>query len=199
VTNTGRCPACGRGQAQGLLCHADTTQIERDLTDVPQLLDQLHATLARQGRTETPATGGLAHERAGYHAGASDALTTLTRTLTAWSTGLGHPAWYATTAARNLRAHIDDIRAHPDADKLHREITTTTAEARRAIDQRANRTIIPVGPCPDCDGHVHAYIPTEDERPARMECDTNPTAHRWDTTQWLKAGRRILAKISATA
>jgi hypothetical protein len=65
------------------------------------------------------------------------------------------------------------------------------------IDTAANRTIIEVGPCPQdgCTSMVYAYIPTEDARPARMECRQNPT-HRWDTTQWLRTGKRILDRIT---
>jgi hypothetical protein len=163
------CPACHRAHAHGLLCHHCTTTLENDLRDVPHVVRELDTTLAKQGRNG-PETGGLAHERTGYHTGAS-------------------------TAATRLRDHINDLRAHPDADKLHAEVTHAVSEARRATDQPANRAVINVGPCPDCDGHVYAFIPTEDARPARMECRANPD-HRWDATQWIRAGRRILARMA---
>jgi hypothetical protein len=187
------CPACPRRQLDGLLCAQCTARLERDLRDVPTLVQDLQLTLARQGRTTPTTPGGLAHERTGYHAGASDALATLERTLTAWSTGIGRPAWYSTTAAHQLLNNLDTLRSHADADKAHREITAAVSDARHVIDQNANRTIIEVGPCPDCPSTVYAYIPTEDTRPARMECRDNPT-HRWDTTQWSRAGRRILER-----
>jgi hypothetical protein len=173
------------------------TSLDRDLRDVPQLVQELQTTLARQGRTSPTHHGGLAHERSGYHAGASDALASLERTLTAWSEALGRPAWYSTTAAAALLADLEDLRTHADADKAHTEITSAITEARRTIDTAANRTIIEVGPCPQegCTSTVYAYIPTEDTRPARMECRQNPT-HRWDTTQWLRTGKRILDRIT---
>jgi len=196
VTKT--CPACPRAQTHAWLCAHCTQQIDRDLRDVPVLVQELQLTLARQGRTSPVHHSGLAHERSGYHAGASDALAGLERTLTAWSTALGTPAWYSTTAAAALLADLETLRTHPDADKAHTEITAAITNARRTIDTAANRTIIEVGPCPepDCTSMVYAYIPTEDTRPARMECRTNPT-HRWEPMQWLRAGRRILDRMHA--
>jgi hypothetical protein len=187
------CPACPRQQVDGLLCHHCCLLLERDLRAVPALVEDLQLTLARQGRTTTATPGGLAHERTGYHQGASDALAALERTLTAWSAGIGRPAWYSTTAAHQLLNNLDALRSHRDADKAHAEITRAISDARRVIDQSANRTIIPVGPCPEanCSSTVYAYIPTEDTRPARMECRDNPS-HRWEPHQWLRAGKRIL-------
>jgi hypothetical protein len=182
------------------MCHHCVATLDRDLRDVPQLVHELQTTLARQGRTSPVHHGGLAHERTGYHAGASDALAALERTLTAWVEALDYNirAWYSTTAAAALLTHLEDLRTHPDADKAHTEITSAIAEARRTIDTAANRTIIEVGPCPEegCTSMVYAYIPTEDSRPARMECRTNPT-HRWEPMQWLRAGRRILDRMHA--
>jgi hypothetical protein len=80
---TATCPACPRRQLNGLLCPTCVGRLDRDLRDVPTLVEDLQLTLARQGRTTTATPGGLAHERTGYHAGASDALATLERTLTA--------------------------------------------------------------------------------------------------------------------
>jgi hypothetical protein len=200
------CPACPRRQTHGLLCHYCTTRLEHELADVPGILRQLDITLAKQGRTNAPAPGGLAHERTGYHSGASLAADYLTNTLTTWARDLGH--WCActgqhpaATAAHYLAHHIDDVRKHDAAAELHDQAIATIDQARAAADTPANRTIVPVGPCPDCDGTIHAYFPIDD-RPPRMECAQNPTAHRWDATQWLRAGRRILdkaASIKATA
>jgi hypothetical protein len=194
---TTTCPACPRAQTHGLLCHHCTQQLDRDLRDVPTLVDELQTTLARQGRTTPTHHHGLAHERGGYHAGASQALATLERTLIVWSAALGTAAWYSTTAAANLLAHLEELRSHADADKAHAEITGAITDARRTIDLNANRTVIQVGPCPEegCTSMVYAYIPTEDTRPARMECRDNPT-HRWEPMQWLRAGRRILHRAT---
>jgi hypothetical protein len=194
---TGACPVCNRPHAHSLMCHHCTGTLERELHDVPAVTAELDTTLAKQSRLG-PTGGGLAHERIGYHEGASLAADYLTNTLTTWARDLGHNVacigeHAAVTAAAYLAHHIDDIRAHPAADELHDQLVDAVHQARREADAPANKTIIDVGPCPDCNGHVRAYIPTDD-RPARMECDTDP-AHRWDTTQWLRAGRRILDRI----
>jgi hypothetical protein len=192
---TATCPACGRRQRDGLLCDPCTRTLRRDLHDAPQLATELDITLAKQARTQPPATAGLALERTAYSTAASNAATRLIDTLTAWSTGIGQPAWYITTAAQNLLDAIDDLRAHADADKLHREITGAADRARRTIDTPPLRSVVPVGPCPDCDGDVNAYLPSDDS-PAYMTCQTNPT-HRWDSTQWYRVGRRMLRKRGA--
>ena len=190
------CPVCGCRQRDGLLCRACTRELDRDLAAVPGLLAELDTTLAKLARTAPPGPGGLALERTGYHAGASTAKSRLTTVLTAWAAGTGHRTWYATTAAAALRADLPALRAHPQADKLHREITGAVDHARRVIGGD-HAAVIDVGPCPDCDARVTAHIPADDHCAAWMECGGTP-AHRWDTHQWYRAGRRILAKRGAT-
>ena len=206
------CPACPRRQEDGLLCHHCCTVLEYELGDpvqgVAAMVAELETTLARQGKGELTGKGGLAHERNGFHSGASIAMGALNNTLTTWARDLTSDEWrpdeheHPTVAcAELLLGKIDDIRRHPDVAALHDEITSSVQQARSAIDRAANRTIIPVGPCPEededsvpCPGEVFAFIPTEDERPSRMECKANPV-HKWTTVQWMRTGKRILDTI----
>lgn len=100
--------------------------------------------------------------------------------------------------ARWLWCRVDWLRAHDAARAAHREITTAVARATRAIDLPANRARFEVGPCPEiedhgyCDGIVWAYIATRPEDESALRCWT--CGARWNTTQWLRVGRRILAR-----
>jgi hypothetical protein len=67
-----------------------------------------------------------------------------------------------------------------------------------AVDRPPIRTRIPIGPCPEmagagyCAGHLVAVVPVRNDRPARIRCDT--CSAEWITSQWARAGRRILAR-----
>lgn len=205
------CPVCPRRQDEGLLCHSCTTLLEKELGEVPALVAELNTTLAKQGRDQPTGKGGLASERIGYHPGASLAADYLGNTLTTWARDLAPELWNPdeptspneplTSSAAILLDHITEIRRHSAVAELHDEIISAIAQARSTIDRPANRTIIFVGPCPEtsadggtCDGEVYAYIPTEDDRPSRMECRTK-TEHKWTTIQWMRTGKRILDRI----
>ena len=205
---TATCPVCGCEQSEGLLCHRETTKLEYELAEVTSVVEELNTTLAKQARMEVGGRGGPARERWAYSPGASLAADYLVNTLTTWARDVAgedytvnprqHPA---ISAAHILLCHIPAIRRHDEVKELHEEVIATVAQARAAGDRPANRTIIFVGPCPEarpeggiCDGEVYAFIPTEDERPARMECRTNKE-HRWSSIQWMRTGKRILDRI----
>lgn len=105
-------------------------------------------------------------------------------------------------AAHLLRSEMPAIRKHPAVDEMLDQIESAIQQAWSTVDRAANRTRFPVGPCPEADedgvhciGHIFAFIPTEDERPPRMECRANPE-HRWTSIQWLKTGKRILDRAA---
>jgi hypothetical protein len=109
-----------------------------------------------------------------------------------------HPA---VQASHYLLAEMPTLRKHGAASEAYDEIVAGIRQARATADRAANRTIINVGPCPEagadgcaCPGEVFAFIPTEDERPARMECKAD-SEHKWTSIQWLRTGRRILDRI----
>jgi hypothetical protein len=148
--------------------------------------------------------GGLASERNVVNWDASATARDLADTLTSWCDEHWlNPAWQvrANAAARHLLERTDLLRRHAHVDKLFDEVTDAIRRARAAADRPRNRTTFPVGPCPErdqegawCTGDIIAFIPTEDARPARMECRANPE-HRWTSVQWLRAGKRILDRI----
>lgn len=104
-------------------------------------------------------------------------------------------------AAAYLLGEITAIRRHAAANELHDQVVDSIRQARHATDRAVNRTIIPVGPCPEededgtpCPGEVFAFIPTEDDRPSRMECKVD-ASHKYTAIQWMKTGKRILDVI----
>lgn len=83
---TAACPICSAPQVHGLTCHACTSAIERDLSDLPAIVDELHVTLARQARIGVAGrTAAPPRELWAYHPGASATLDDLTNTLTTWA------------------------------------------------------------------------------------------------------------------
>jgi hypothetical protein len=133
------------------------------------------------------------------HPGALKARSDLRVALVGWVRDMaeGTARWPEDTLAAMagwLLKRIDRIAVHPAAEDIHGEIVGAVRFAARVIDLPANRTTFPVGPCPElgCQGEIRAYIPAQPERPARMECSACET--RWEPHQWLRAGRRILAR-----
>src|SRR5215211_362651 len=157
--------------------------------------------MAKQSRqlaqTDTT-TGDLAHERLPLDLDAAAARHDLERALLnaahdqpAYCLGAGR----AETAAAYLLTHLH--RHRRDAT-THTAITHTVTRARHAIDVPAGRAIT-VGPCPknDCTGTIRAWLPTDDNRPANLGCDTNPQ-HTWDSSQWYRLGQRLLNRTATT-
>lgn len=103
----------------------------------------------------------------------------------------------AVACSRKLLGEIPVIRRHGDSAAIFDEITSAIRQARNAADTPANRTTFHVGPCPEldeagayCPGQVYAFIPTEDDRPGRMQCRAD-AEHRWTSIQFYRAGKRI--------
>lgn len=201
------CPACYREQGAGLLCSACCAILEYELSEVPAIVGELDVTLSRQGRIGAGGHGGLASEKTPIHPGAMDPVWVLGNVLTTWARDVtgDRPGWPtesgrdpAIVAAHILLSEMTTIRKHPAANEIMDEVCDAIRLARRTIDRPANRTIIFVGPCPevdengaDCPGDVYAFIPTEDDRPGRMQCGTNGV-HTWASIQWYSTGKRIL-------
>lgn len=142
------CPTCGREQDAGLLCHACTSLLERDLGDVPAIVAELDITLSKQARIGNGAPGGLARERMPMHEGARLAADYLQNTLTTWARDVSDTAgwvWVASNlppsdqSARALLALIDHIRRHPAVVELVDEVADAIKQARRVVDRPADR------------------------------------------------------------
>ncbi|HEU4544483.1 MAG TPA: helix-turn-helix domain-containing protein [Jiangellaceae bacterium] len=192
---------CGRPTRDTLLlCRSCLWALECDLGDVGWLDEQLETVLARQIALSERNGGHSAETPLPVHPGAFKARSELRVTLVGWVRDMADtggdtlPADTMPALAWWLLKRIDRIALHPAAADLHGEIVGAVRLAWRVVDAPANRTTFPVGPCPEltCAGEVRAYIPAQPEREARMECTE---CHRcWDPTQWLRTGRRILAR-----
>lgn len=203
--------SCGRPTREGIvLCSQCLWELEQALSELPALLDELTTTLTRQARMSATSDGGRSAERPlPFHVQASKALGDLRVYLVGWVRDLAgdNPARYPENdlakMARWLLARLDDISVHPAANDIHSEIVGACRHAWHVVDKAANRSRFAVGPCPEqvpedgsqCPGEVWAYIPTSEDRPARLECSS--CGARWETHQWLRAGRRILARLDS--
>ncbi len=144
---TAKCPVCQCEQAEGLLCHEDTSRLERELGDVAAIVAELDVTLSKQARIGNAGPSGLARERTPINVGAMAVADDLQNTLTTWAREVGAldrwdyrlPAQPAITASRLLLGRIDAIRRHPAVVELFDEVTDTIAQARRAVDRPADR------------------------------------------------------------
>jgi hypothetical protein len=213
------CVACTGEVADGyILCLICGDQIADGLADVGGLLPsqqpgkprlmldalttELGTTTSRQDRIViNPGRGG--ETGLPWKDAAADAFAELDHAVHHWAAQVNHagdpmPA-DVPAAARWLWRRVDWLRAHPDAKEAHRQITTAVARAERVIDLPANRARFEVGPCPEivedcghCTGVVWAYIATRPEDESVLRCWD--CGARWNTTQWLRVGRRILTR-----
>jgi hypothetical protein len=192
---------CGRPTRDTLaLCNGCLWALECDLGDVAWLDEQLELVLSRLAVVGEHNGGRSAETPMPVHPGALKARSDLRAALVGWVRDFAEgtmQAWPADTMpamAGWLLKRLDRIAVHPAAEDIHGEIVSAVRFAARVIDLPANRTTFPVGPCPElgCQGEIRAYIPAQPERPARMECSVCET--RWEPHQWLRAGRRILAR-----
>lgn len=198
---TATCLCCYRDWRDGGMCPRCESRLLRELRAVPDLITELETTRARQDRVTEPGPGGLARERWGYRARASDLDWVLENVLTTWARDVSGETWQPATqrppaeqAADYLRDRIRDIRRHPAVDELYDQVLNAIHTVRSACDQPSRRTIT-VGPCPEeCDGEVVAILPTDDDRPSRMQCKAAPE-HKWTTQQFFRAGERIRKKM----
>jgi hypothetical protein len=191
---------CGRPAHDGLICQQHTWELHRHLTDVPALFAELDITLSRQSKSgpATEKVTGKGETAVAFNTGASTAATDLRRALIRWARMFGKPDIKdPVAAATHLLAMLPELGINSQLPNVWQQIVTAHAAAERSVDAPANRTVIPVGPCPETDehgtyclGNVLAFIPS-DERPARMAC-TITEGHWWSSIQWLRAGKRIL-------
>jgi hypothetical protein len=119
--------------------------------------------------------------------------------LIAEERGLPLPADNLEAMSRWMLHHTEWLRHHEAGSEAIDEIVGDVDKARKVIDRPPHRTTFPVGPCPEtddqgaaCIGEVRAYIPNDEDQPARLSCNTCGAV--WLSYQWLRAGRRILAR-----
>lgn len=148
------CPLCQAEQSEGLLCHADTSRLERDLGDVASIVADLDITLSRQAKIGSGGKSGKggAHERFPIGMGAVDPRWVLENVLTTWIRDITGDTWRPAlgthptqAAAAHLLIEIPAIRRHPAVEELVDEITDAIRLARRTVDRPAEQAF--VGPC----------------------------------------------------
>ena len=95
--------------------------------------------------------------------------------------------------AKWLLGHVEWLRHHRAGHEAVEELTAAVWEVARVIDRPSNRTTFLLGPCPEfeCTGEVRVFIPANEDWPAHMSCRV--CGARWDSVQFLNAGKRILA------
>lgn len=162
------CPVCGAEQSQSLLCSSCCDKIERELSSVPGLVEDLQITMSKQAKIGNggKAGKGSTHEKWPINMGAVEAADNLGNVLTTWARDLLETSggrWdlllaastaHPTTVSRALLLMIPTIRRHPAVVELVDEITDAIAQARRAVDRPADRQYL--GQClmetPDDEG-----------------------------------------------
>jgi len=88
---------------------------------------------------------------------------------------------------------LEWLRHHRAGHEAIEEITNAVHEVLRVVDRPNNRSTFAIGPCPEfeCVGEVRVFIPAREDRPAFMVCAVCEA--RWDSVQFLNAGKRIVA------
>ena len=181
------CPICQCEQSEGLLCHSDTSALERELGDVAALVAELDISLSKQARIGGGGKGGLARERIPINVGAMQAADVLANVLATWVIDVCGEDWPlgpragSASFSRDLLSHIPEIRRHPAVVELLDEVTDAIRQARRAVDRPADRQYL--GQClmetPDEEGRQVTCLAELYARPDASEvtCKVCGTEH----------------------
>jgi hypothetical protein len=198
---SGKCPVCECEQAESLLCHADTTRLERDLGDVTSIVAELDVTRSRQAKIGASGKSGKgwAREKLPIHIGAIEAGDVLANTLTTWARDVTEGrnwVWVAgdrapsEQSARALLMCIPDIRKHPAVVELVDEISDAIRQARHAVDRPADRVYF--GACysetPDEDGRTVTCLEEIWASPSATEVQCRVCGTEWEIAErraWL--------------
>lgn len=181
------------------ICVVCQSKLTRDLAELPAVIEDLEITLTRQAVLGRLAGG---EQPLAFDPRASEVAWVLKNTLVRCARDIHDdaetwPADTSTAIAIWLFARRYRLLDHLAAEEACGEIGFIVREARYIIDRSDNRTTFHVGPCPEfdeygvqCPGEIRAYIPTEEDKPARIQCEA--CGMSWGTHLWMLAGRRIL-------
>lgn len=187
--------ACGQPAPDTTICATCRTRLARDLQSVPGLLADLYLVLGREIHYHEHAGGQSANAPLPYNPDTSHLLWVLRNTLTAWARVLGARTADTTAAAHHLRARLDTLALHGDAEQAADEIGWILTQARRATDKPAYSRRW-VGHCPQatpdwcCTGELYALVPADENKPAFIECN-HRCGDPWSTSMWARLGRRL--------
>jgi len=186
------CPVCSAEQPEGLLCHDDTSRLERDLHAVAAVVEDLDISLSKQARLGTLGKSGLARERMPINLGAIDSRWVLANVLSVWAADVSGGKWHPqprgrsatpveTQAAALLLDSIPQIRRHPAVHQLVDEVSDAVHQARRVVDRPADWAYL--GQCyvetPDPDGRMVTCLNEMYGRPgaSEVQCKVCGTEH----------------------
>lgn len=202
------------------LCRSHTRELDQELRNVDDLVKELDVTVTRQDRVTARQAGKSPEKPLVWNLHASEAASLLWTTVSAWALDvskidederdrLADVGRYNTgEIALWLARNMSTLRQHPEAGLAFQQVTDAARDGRRAIDWPEISTRFKAGPCPEliesetepgvtatgpCDGEVWAFIPTDPDKLAVLRCQACDAG--WDTTQWLRVGRRMRARI----
>lgn len=213
VPTVAGCLRCGSPTGDdGSLCRTCTFKLSADLREVPTYLwAELQITITRQDKLMPTSDRPGGEKPMVWNENASQVAWELQATLNAWCLDVSRlgederdllapiPQHDVPELARWLVRNMHTLRQHGEAGTCFEEIVDAIRRGRRAIDRPENRTRFQVGPCPEtvedgaCDGEVWAFIPTSEDKISFMKC--LGCGAEWDTTQWLRVGRRMLTRM----
>lgn len=159
MTDQPTCPACGDPQHDGLLCAKCTTQLRRDLEQLPALWAELPTTYLRQSATGDE-HGSRSHDAPlQYDVGAATVRDSVANTISTWIRELSFGD--DTNLAPNIGAwcrwltdRTERIRGHMSAAQIVDELHYAANIIRQAVDPHSDA--IYCGNCPICDKRVYA-------------------------------------------
>lgn len=202
------CLVCGQPSPDSFICEGDLIRTHNRLTELQGLNSELHTALTRMVRMTELSDGGRSAEKAlVFNARAAETIRLIRATLVSWvrelagDTGTPLPLIVTVTSLTDwLLGLLPEFRRRHDARLFNDEIRFLVTEATNVVDLPANRTVVPVGPCPEdpdgrpCPGQVKAIIPHIGSvtRP-KLACKT--CGMEWLPEQWLRVGKRIMHRM----
>lgn len=152
---TTTCPSCGCHQPEGLLCWQCSEAVLTMWAAVPELVDQLQVAIAKQAKIGGggKAGKGSAHERLPINLGALAVRDALMVEVRLWA------------------GSIDEVRRHPKAAEIVRDLGRVVKDAYRTIDRMQDRQYL--GTC----------FYEEDGATCHAEVWARPGAHQVTCTQ----------------
>jgi hypothetical protein len=174
--------SCGFNTTATRICTICAGNLERDLAEMPALLNDLSVTLSRQARIGGHTNGSRAFERPlPYDPRASEAGDVLRSTLVGWVRDLHDGAEHWPTDSLHgmalwLNGRLPRLLAHPAAEEAVDEIRFAVELCKRAIDRPMSKVYAgvcgndgcqvglyakPMAPDVDCQGCGHRHSVAE--------------------------------------
>lgn len=197
---------CGEPAPNGYLCSGCVRGLAEDLDQVVWLWEQLDITRVREANlAPAGAMRGASSVPLPWDERASQCQRRIYAALLGLSGELLAPVTPSLFAiVRKTRNRLLDIMRSPYAGTYLSELARCREDALSVINRPTYATRFEVGPCPEllgegalrrrCPGQVWAMLPARDDVPAVLACRNPECSVVWNSSQWLRAGRRILAE-----